>query len=204
MQGCQGKDVPLPLGSGGEALEGESRAEAVRALWDDFYRNQSATLRRIAAAKGLPPDQTEDAIQEVWLAALKNLHRFRGENAEQRLLGWMRKVMHYKAVDVHRSMYCRRVLPLDSLPAERMAAKDAGNDRERSNWLAARLDEAGKQESLNCQLLCAHFQDGRTIADLAAEAGLTKKAIECRIYRWISKLRREAVVDGLHAVTASK
>jgi RNA polymerase sigma factor (sigma-70 family) len=152
----------------------------------------------------LSPDQTEDAIQEVWLAALKNLHRFRGENAARRLHGWMRKVMRCKAVDARHRMHCHRTLPLDTLPAEPMEAKDTGIDRERSTWLAARLDEATKQESLNCRLLCAHFQDGRTIADLAAEAGLTKKAIECRIYRWISKLRQAAAVDGLPVAVALK
>jgi len=83
-----------------------------------------------------------------------------------------------------------------------MSSKAAGIEWERSTWLAAQLEEASKEGSLNGRLLCAHFQDGRTIAGLAAEMSLTEKAVERRISREIDKLRQEAVLGGLRAAAS--
>ena len=83
-----------------------------------------------------------------------------------------------------------------------MSSKAAGIEWERSTWLAAQLEEASKEGSLNGRLLCAHFQDGRTIAGLAAEMSLTEKEVERRISREIDKLRQEAVLGGLRAAAS--
>jgi RNA polymerase sigma factor (sigma-70 family) len=160
------------------------------ARWDDFYRIQSARLSRIAAARGVPPDQVEDVVQEVWLETVANWARFRGEHGAQRLLSWSAKVMHGKTVDAIRRLDRRRAQPLPADPVD--GSTSPREVEEWREWLAAKLEELRENDARNCRLLCGHFLDGRPIKDLAAETGLTIHAVHCRISRALDKLRRLA------------
>ena len=148
----------------------------------------------------LAPDQTGDVIQDVWVATLKKLHQFSGENALRRVRVWMRGVMRRKTANVFRG---RRFVSLETLAQEPMASTGTEIEVERSAWLAARLDAMEADESPNARLLYGHCREERTIADLAAESGLTEKAIYHRIYRQIEKLRQEMEEAGLADPDAS-
>jgi RNA polymerase sigma factor (sigma-70 family) len=184
---------------GGGASEAP-KIDTRTAEWDEFYRSQSAYLRKMAVAMRLAPDQTEDVIQDVWLATLKNLHQFIGENALRRVRVWMRGVMRRKTANSFRR---RRFVSLDDLATEPMASTGTEIEVERRAWLAARLDEMEADEAPNARLFCGHCRDGRTIADLAMETGLTEKAICHRIYRQIEKLRQTMQEAGLADPDAS-
>jgi DNA-directed RNA polymerase specialized sigma24 family protein len=123
------KTVRKHRGGGGEAPKIDTRT----AEWDKFYRSQSAYLRKMAVAMRLAPDQTEDVIQDVWLATLKNLHQFIGENALRRVRVWMRGVMRRKTANAFRR---RRFVSLDDLATEPMASTGTEIEVERRAWLA--------------------------------------------------------------------
>jgi RNA polymerase sigma factor (sigma-70 family) len=181
---------------GGDALQIEALVES----WDEFHPRATASLREMAARSELSPEDAEDAIEEVWLAVLPNLHLFVGKDTEREMDAWMRAVMRHKIGDVLR---WRRLVSLESPTVEAMASAEAGVETERRAWLEARLDEKAAEGSLNGQLLCGHFRAGRRIAELAAEHGMTEKAVESRICRQIDKLRQKAAEAGLAAPDAS-
>lgn len=59
---------------GGDALRIEVSVES----WDEFHLRVTASLREMAVRSELSPEDAEDAIAEVWLAVLQNLHLFVG------------------------------------------------------------------------------------------------------------------------------
>jgi RNA polymerase sigma factor (sigma-70 family) len=176
------------LGGGGR--------RAVVASWDEFYRRVSGELREMARKTRLSAEDIEDAIHETWLAALRNLPRFLGNDPERHMNAWMRAVMHHKIADVIRR---RSLLSLEDLAMEPSAFIIAVDRSEQRAWVEARLADMAVEASLNARLLCGHFCDGRTIAELAAESEMTQRAVESRICRQIEKLRQEAAKDGFQA-----
>jgi RNA polymerase sigma factor (sigma-70 family) len=166
------------------------------ASWDEFYRRVSGELREMARKTRLSAQDIEDAIHETWLAALRNLPRFLGNDPERHMNAWMRAVMHHKIADVIRR---RSLLSLEDLAMEPSAFIIAVDRSEQRAWVEARLADMAVEASLNARLLCGHFCDGRTIAELAAESEMTQRAVESRICRQIEKLRQEAAKDGFQA-----
>jgi RNA polymerase sigma factor (sigma-70 family) len=169
----------------------------LKVFWDDFYIKTSAKWRRISIARKLPADNTEDVLQDVWLAAWRERSRFHGKDAVQQLCGWMRQVLHHKITDAFRYRARHRAVSLDALSAEPAAPEEDEFDQERRVWLAERLEETAVEESLNARLLRGRFVDGRSNAELAVMEGLTEKAVESRICRLIAELRQKATEDWL-------
>ena len=148
----------------------------------------------MARKRKLSPEVTEDALQEVWLAAWQKRDEFVGEDAARYLHAWLRVTMGRKIVDALRR---RRSVSLETLAQEPAALVETGRAAARRDWLAARLDEMATAESLNSRLFYGHFGSGRTIADLATKNDMTAKAVERRICRQLDKLRQAATEDGL-------
>ncbi len=155
----------------------------------------SASLREMARKRNLSPEDTEDALQETWLAALKKRPQFGGKDIERPLYAWMRGVMRHKIVDYVRR---RRLVSLENLTMGPAAFTEVEVESERRAWLEEKLEAMASEESLNARLFCGHFRDGRTMAELATEEGLSAKAVESRICRQIETLRRAATREGFN------
>ena len=184
-----------------ETQRGEApKIEAWARRWEEWYRSEAASLRQMARNRKLSPEDTEDALQKVWLAAWQKRDLFVGEDAARYLHAWLRVAMDHKIVDALRR--CRTV-SLETLAQEPMTSVETGLAAARRKWLAARLDEMEADKSPNARLLCGRFRDGRTNADLAAENNKTEKAVECCICRQIEKLRQEMEEAGLADPDAS-
>lgn len=184
---CEAMDNDLPL----RCVEDLSN-------WDEFNRIVNVWLRPIALAMSLPSSQMEDVMQDVWVAALEYSNRY-GKTSIQQLACWMRKVMHNKTVDALRHPNRETVL-LDVFAIETMALEpeEAGIAwRQEREWLKEQLAALAENESLNARLLRGRFVDGLMNAELARRNALTEKAVECRICRMISMLRRRAAADGI-------
>lgn len=184
---------------GGGASEAP-KIEALARRWEEWYRSEAASLRQMARKRKLSPEDTEDALQKVWLAAWQKRDQFVGEDAARYLHAWLRVTMGRKIVDALRR---RRSLSLETLAQEPMTSVETGLAAARRKWLAAWLDEMGADESPNARLFYGRFRDGRTNADLAAENNKTEKAIYHCIYRQIEKLRQAMEEAGLADPDAS-
>ncbi|HEY0493834.1 MAG TPA: sigma-70 family RNA polymerase sigma factor, partial [Candidatus Dormibacteraeota bacterium] len=85
---------------------------------DAFAQLYGASYRRVFAyllARAGEPAAAEDLLQEVYLAALKSIPRFRG-HTEGEFLGWLLKIAHAKVTDRLRQKYRQRELYVAEAP----------------------------------------------------------------------------------------
>jgi RNA polymerase sigma-70 factor, ECF subfamily len=134
----------------------------------------------------------EDVTQETWLRAVRDWRR---KGPPDRPLAWLMTVAHNLLATYYRR---RRPLQLDSVPPGKvLAALDKGG--------AAPPDvEAVIGHALlrlppeQARLLEAfHFQDSR-VAQIAAQCGMSERAVEGRLRRARKRLRRE--VESVMAI----
>jgi RNA polymerase sigma-70 factor (ECF subfamily) len=86
---------------------------------DAFAQLYAATYRRVFAyllARVGEQASAEDLLQDVYLAALDAIARFRGRT-EGEFLGWLLKIAHAKVADRLRRQYRRPELHLAELPS---------------------------------------------------------------------------------------
>ena len=159
-------------------------AEPSESDWVATYRETVGPIyahvsRRVGGDRGL----AEDVTQETWLKAVAAWRR-RGVPRDP--LAWLRTV----ASNLLRNHY-RRLRPTPLGPAE------AGIDLEREtfaaqtpraaallSWGLARLRDG------QARLLEAHHLEGREVRAIAAELGLSERAVEGRLRRARESLRR--------------
>jgi RNA polymerase sigma factor (sigma-70 family) len=161
-------------------------------LSDEVYKALSARMVRLARRLGVPQDLCDDVVQEAWVHAFVQAKDFSGERALAELLAWFRVLVHNVAVDMLRGLGRHGAVSLEALSAEPLDQGEV-NRVEFMAWaecLTVWLERLGQEAPENCRLFCEHYLEGRTLSELAAEAGRTVNEISCRIYRVMQKLRR--------------
>lgn len=163
------------------ANRGDERAYAA------FLRAVTPIVRGIARSRaaGLGADAVEDIVQETLLAIHQKRHTWR-EDLPVR--PWLYAIVRYKVVDAFRARGRRVQVPIedvaDVLPAEAAADPTERGDVER---VIAELDPRAQR------IVRAIGLDGRTIAETAAELGMTEGALRVALHR---ALRRLAALRG--------
>lgn len=148
----------------------------------DAYRTTVGPLygwvaRRVGGDRAL----AEDVVQETWLRAVAHWRR---SGPPEDALAWLSTV----AGNLLRSHFARRrpvVVDRRALDLAREDFEPDGPDAAATlQWGLARL-RAGQ-----ARLLSAFHLDGLSVADLAREHGLSERAVEGRLRRARSALRR--------------
>jgi len=127
----------------------------------------------------------EDAVQETFLKAYRNIAHFRGDASEK---NWLMKIAVNTCRDLRRSGWYRhvnRAVTPEMLPEP--SAQASGRDREITAEvmrLPVRLREV---------VLLYYFQDMSTVA-VAEALGITQQAVSGRLLRARAKLR--TVLEG--------
>ena len=153
---------------------GLRRAE--ESAWCRFHESYCDLLEGIARARGVPPDEVADVIQRSYLRILRNVREF---ECEADFRAWVCCVLRSEAIDTVRGRV-RRVGLLGRI----------------SGWFDGHADpEAGGallegMPAAERRLLERHYLEGWSQAELAAEAGVSEKAIECRLARLRDRARR--------------
>ncbi len=160
----------------------------LKMAWDKFFEIERKHLYRLVSKRCLCHELRQDVMQDVWIEMVKQLHKFQGDEAVQRLHGWMRRVVNSKVVNAIRRLARRRTVKIDAEMEESLDTESAEGARMREyrEWLAVKLAEV----PTSYRLMVGHFLDGRAIVDLAAELGMTPEAARCRIHRAIVLLRQ--------------
>jgi len=131
-------------------------------------------------------DQVDDLVQEIFLAAWKNLPQYRGEGA---LLGWVMGIARHKVEDYYRQ-YLRVPEPLEEAePSTDGLAQlpdleqllDRDQLRRRIQQVLQRLPEAYRLA------LIWRYWEKASAREMAAKTGKTEKAIE----RLLARARAE-------------
>jgi RNA polymerase sigma-70 factor (ECF subfamily) len=130
----------------------------------------------------LPPEVVEDVTQEVFVAALQGIARFRGQS---RFRTWITAIARHKVAD-----YCRRrsrrpeVVPLD-VETVNPAAPDAWEERALVRVALGRLPEHYQE------VLLLRFAEGLPFKQIASLLDLSLEATKSRYRRAVSAMAQE-------------
>ena len=161
----------------------KAAAEFVSRYADPVYAYVS---RRLAPRD----DLVEDVVQDVFLAALQKRDTFAGQSS---VVGWLLGIARHKVQDVYRARV-RQPQPFldDAETSNRGPATephldeliDAARVRKKTRLILARLPAAYSAA------LRWRYWEKRSIDDMAAQTGTTKKAIERRLARARASFRQ--------------
>jgi len=138
--------------------------------------------RRCGPDRGL----AEDVTQETWLRAVV---AWKKNGLPENPLAWLRTVARNLLINYYRRA---PVLSLEALPPgweERVLSNGTDGDAPRlmetMNWGLARLRPG------QARLIEAFHLDGRKIAEIASDLGISERAVEGRLRRARLKLRKK-------------
>jgi len=136
--------------------------------------------RRCGGDRGL----AEDVTQEVWLRAVRT---WENDGPPTKPIAWLLTVARNLILNYYRR---RQPVPLENLPPGWESARPGeglGTEGPEAaalvNWGLSRIRPA------QARLLEAFHLEGRRVAEIAAEAGLSERAVEGRLRRARAKLR---------------
>lgn len=154
-----------------------------RSAFGRLYTRYSRMVHAIVLSR-VPPGEADDLVQDVFVAALRQLHALRDERA---FGGWLATIARNRANGWHRGAVETAELP-DELAA-RSTSQDDEEDARRALAAVRVLPEAYR-ETLMMRLV-----EGMTGPEIAARTGLTPESVRVNLHRGM-KLLREALKGG--------
>ena len=135
------------------------------------------------------PHEADDAVQDVWLAALQQ-DWSRVRNPE----GWLRRVLRYTALRIGRQEAQRRAREL-RVAVEPEFASDlrALVERDDHAKLARFVEEMGEPYR---KVLELRYFEGCTLDEMSALLGRPKTTVKCQLRRGLGQLRDK--LQGAH------
>lgn len=151
-------------------------ARGDRAAFGELYARFARLVHGVLLAHALP-DEVDDLLQEVFLAALERLHTLREPEA---FGGWLVVIARNQARMRHRQS--ARIVPLsDNLPSPRRDPYDAG-----AVMAAIRSLPDAYREPLTLRLV-----EGMSGAEIAERTGLTPASVRVNLHRGMKQLREK-------------
>jgi RNA polymerase sigma factor (sigma-70 family) len=175
------------------------------AAWDEFYRVYDDLMRRFAVARGLSGSDVDDCLQAVWLEVASSFGDFEHPVDHSGLRSWLYMLVRSKAGDLLRKKLRRPAESLDAArefgaePLDREGDPTQVMEKEWERALLETLLEELRQEitETNWRLLRMRCLEGREVADVAAELGLSSEQVWYRQRRLMKKLQaRVALFTG--------
>jgi len=149
-----------------------------RSAFAALYTRYSRMVHAIVLAR-VPPAEAEDLVQEVFLAALRQLHSLRDESA---FGGWLATIARNRAAGFHRGAVTMVEMPERGAPGTQQDEQEA-----RRALLAIQSLPEAYRETLVMRLV-----EGMTGPEIAARTGLTPDSVRVNLHRGM-KLLREAL-----------
>jgi RNA polymerase sigma-70 factor (ECF subfamily) len=151
--------------------------------WIGIYRGTIEPLYRFVARRtGGAVQLTEDVVQETYL---RGIDRFGEAKAPREPLAWLQTVARNLLVS-----HFRRVAPasVDPVALDALLERGAAGDAETIRSVQAGLARLGDGKA---RLLEAFHLDGKDVRTIAAEWGISERAVEGRLRRARLALRKE-------------
>lgn len=144
--------------------------------FDELYRSYARMVHGIVLAR-VPYDEVDDIVQEVFLAAYKNINTLRDKNA---VGAWLAMIARNRANEFYRSFKPTEELP-ESLPQNHNSQHEAQEilDAVRS------LSEAYRET------LVMRLVEGMTGEEIAERTGLTHQSVRVNLHRGMKLLREK-------------
>lgn len=151
-------------------IDGEADAFAV------LYRRYAPLVHGILLSR-LPHEEVSDAVQEVFLAAYKNL---RGLREPEAIGGWLVRIARNHVVDHYRN---RR-------PADELTEEIRGREDRRAE-AAEVLDAIRTLPTAYRETLVLRLVEGMTGAEIAEQTGLSPDSVRVNLHRGMDLLRKK-------------
>jgi RNA polymerase sigma factor (sigma-70 family) len=186
--------MTMTLGRPGDAdkTPGERAAQGGRAAFADIVADHQARVTRLACRLLGWPNDVEDVVQDVFLAALEHLPRFRGDSS---LATWLTAI----AVNKCRSVRRRRLLRLrllswarGRLPRQAGQAADCGPLRRERHEQVRRA--VGRLPGRLREVVVLRYLEEMPIEQIAKVLRISPGAVGSRLHR--ARLRLAAELSG--------
>jgi RNA polymerase sigma-70 factor (ECF subfamily) len=175
--------------------------------WRRLVRLYGPVLYVWCRQSGLQPEDAADVVQEVFMAVATHVMGFRHDRPGATFRGWLWVIARNKIRDHFRRRAGRARAPggtaaqeeLAQLPDQLSDASSSGADPPCADGLEHRALELiqGEFEDRTWQVFLRATIEGHSAAQIAADTGMTTRAVRQAKYRVLRRLRRELdqVVD---------
>jgi RNA polymerase sigma-70 factor, ECF subfamily len=155
-----------------------------RAAFGRLYDRYARMVHGILLAR-VPPREVNDLVQEVFLAALRQLHALRDVS---RFGAWLGSITRNRANDYFRKSLPENNLtePVDEEQAESPTTNHAAEQEAASILAIVRSLPEAYREPLILRLV-----EGMTGPEIAARTGLTHGSVRVNLYRGMQQLREK-------------
>jgi RNA polymerase sigma-70 factor, ECF subfamily len=153
-----------------------------RAAFGRLYDRYARMVHGILLAR-VPPCEVDDLVQEVFLAALRQLHALRDVT---RFGAWLGTITRNRAND-----YFRRAIPVEKVtePVDENQAESRSNDHAAEQGAALILEIVRALPEPYREPLILRLVEGMTGPEIAARTGLTHGSVRVNLYRGMQLLR---------------
>ena len=158
-----------------------SRSASSEQDFNDLYREYGPLVHGILLAR-LPREEVPDVLQDVFLAAFKNLGALRDKNAAG---GWLVKIARNHAANFYRS----------SRPTEELADHIEGRG-DLHTEAAEVLKVIKTLPDAYCETLILRLVEGMTGEEIARITGKTPESVRVNLHRGMSMLREKLGIKG--------
>jgi RNA polymerase sigma-70 factor (ECF subfamily) len=151
---------------------------------EDLIREHQASVTRLAHRLLGWRGDVEDLVHDVFLAAFKQLHRFRSDSSPWT---WLAAITINKA----RSFRRRRVLYFRWLKAPRSRREEASPDRsvQRDETSARVRDAVAKLSPRDRVVIVVSYREEMSVEEICKLTGSSAKAIHVRMHRARNRLK---------------
>lgn len=146
-----------------------------RSAFGRLYTRYQRMVHAIVLSR-VPPNEAEDLVQDVFVAAMRQLHALRDERA---FGGWLASIARNSALG-----WRRRSVEAVELEETSTAATQEDDEEARRALAAIRSLPAAYRETLMMRLV-----EGMTGPEIAARTGLTHDSVRVNLHRGMKLLR---------------
>ena len=150
------------------------------AAFGELYRRYAPMIHGIVLSR-VPRDEVDDIVQEVFIAAHKNLGSLRDKNA---VGGWLAMIARNRSTE-----YFRRVKPTAELPDD---LSHTGSMRNEANEIMAAIKSLPNtfKETLVLRLV-----EGMTGREIAEQTGMAPDSVRVNLHRGMKLLRQTLRIE---------
>jgi RNA polymerase sigma-70 factor (ECF subfamily) len=171
-----------------------------QAAWERLVRLYTPLVYCWCRHGGLQAADAADVGQEVFQAVARNIDNFRRERPGDSFRGWLRTITRHKLADFYRERQAPVIATggtdaetLMQLAVDEILTPDPTSEAQEADLLVRRTIELirGDFEERTWQAFWRVAVDGRPVADVALELGMTANAVYLAKGRVLRRLREE-------------
>lgn len=154
--------------------------------WRSLYERYAPLVHRFASALGVPPDEREDAVQDIFIAVFRSLKHFRGE---AQLSTWIYRIAARHAIRLGRRRRARETMRLAMLKEKPPVVTDPA---ERSTQLATLDRMLGKLPPKKRTVLVLFEIEGLSAKEISDVVGCPENTVWSRLHHARSEMVKAA------------